>query len=140
MNLTEEEDLTPRSSPAASDESLKHHDIDQKPRKIVSDTPEPFPGYKVMRVAMCQTAAGLKPPSGGYRGNYASLFALSKHGHVTMQFCWAYKKDITHALAELREAGMLKSCGYTWGKVPMLNKQLEQVNVTWWKFTNAHGI
>lgn len=93
-----------------------------------------------MRVAMVQTAAGLKPPSGGFRGNYATLFALAKHGHTTMQFCWAFQKDINGAVAELKADNKLHEAQWTWGSTYMLNVNLEPVKVTFWKFLNVHGV
>lgn len=93
-----------------------------------------------MRVTMVQTAAGLKPPSGGYRGNYATLLALQKYGHVTMQFCWAFEKDIYHAIAELKSSRKLSPDNFKTGTTYMLNSKLEEVLVTWYKFTNSHDI
>ncbi|KAK5948052.1 hypothetical protein OHC33_010893 [Knufia fluminis] len=138
-NYTESEELTPRSSPAASDESLRDHEIYQHPRVVSPDRAQ-IDGYRQMRVAMVQTAAGLKPPSGGFRGNYATLFALAKHGHTTMQFCWAYKKDINSAVAELKAEKKFQDSEWTWGSTYMLDTNSEQVKVTWWKFKNVHDV
>jgi len=137
---TESEELTPRSSPAASDESLQDHEIDQLPRVVSPDHGQEINTYREMRVAMVQTAAGLKPPSGGFRGNYATLFALAKHGHATMQFCWAYRKDINSAVAELKAEKKFQVSAWKWGRTPMLNANLEEVQVTYWKFKNVHDI
>lgn len=93
-----------------------------------------------MRVAMIQTAAGLKPPSGGFRGNYANLLALQKHGHTTMQFCWAFKKDILNAVAELKAMGIFDDRDFVSGTTMMINSQLQEVQVPWCRFTNTHGI
>ena len=139
-NYTELEELTPRSSPAASDQSLQDHEIDQHPREVSPDRFQHLDGYREMRVVMVQTAAGLKPPSGGFRGNYATLFALAKHGHTTMQFCWAYKKDITSAVAELKAEKKFELSEWKWGSTIMLNADLEEVQVTFWKFKNVHGV
>lgn len=93
-----------------------------------------------MRVALIQTAAGMKPPSGGYRGNYANLLSLQKHGHTTMQFCWAFKKDILNAVAELKAMGIFDDQKFMSGTTTMLNSQLQEVQVPWCRFTNTHGI
>lgn len=139
-NYTESEELTPRSSPAASDESLRDHEIDQHPRIVSPDRTQQIEGYRPMRVAMIQTAAGLKPPSGGFRGNYATLFALTRHGHETMQFCWAYKKDINSAVAELKAEKKFEMSEWDWGKADMVDANLQPVEVTYWKFKNVHGV
>lgn len=93
-----------------------------------------------MRVALIQTAAGLKPPSGGYRGNYANLLALQKHGHTTLQFCWAFKKDILNAVAELKAMGVFDEQKFLSGTTAMMNSELEKVTVPWYRFTNTHDI
>lgn len=57
-----------------------------------------------------------------------------------MQFCWAYKKDINGAIAELKAEKRFHEAEWTWGSTYMLNTALEQVQVTWWKFKNVHDI
>lgn len=134
------EESTPRSSPAASDPSSQDHDGYQHPRVVSPDYLQHVDGYRAMRVAMVQTAAGLKPPSGGFRGNYATLFALAKHGHTTMQFCWAFQRDIDTAVAELKADDKFHAAQWAGGSTDMLDVHLEPVKVTFWKFLNVHGV
>ena len=93
-----------------------------------------------MRVVIIQTAAGLKAPSGGYRGNYATLLALQKYGHTTMQFCWAYPPDIVDAIAELKVANKYNEKTFERGTVMIMNEACEKVTVRYWKFKNVHDI
>lgn len=97
-----------------------------------------------MRVALVQTACGLKSPSGGYRGNYVTLLALQKYGHTTMQTCWAHPKEITTAIAELKYAGKYDADTFAetfkHGTVTMLKENLEEVDVQYWRFADAQGI
>lgn len=93
-----------------------------------------------MRVALIQTAAGLKPPSGGYRANYATLYALSTYGHRVAQLCWAFPQDINMALAELKQAGMLYDKDIKFGKTKLTGRELNEFEVTWWKFDDVHGV
>lgn len=132
--------MTPRSSPASSDASLRDHELNRRVRALSLDSPEALEGYRPLRVVMVQTAAGLKPPSGGFRGNYATLFALVKHGHSAMQTCWAFKKDINEAIAELRSQNKFAESGFTWGSTYMTDANNEKVKVTWWRFLNVHDI
>lgn len=96
--------------------------------------------YREMRVVLVQTAMGYKPPSGGYRGNYATLVALAKYGHETMQFCWAFAYEIEAAMAEIKSLGLLDEARFDSGKTSMLNENLEAVDVNWCSFINPHGI
>lgn len=132
--------MAPREGPAASDESLKDKALVEQTRELVIEDPSSLEGFRPMRVAMVQTAYGLKPPSGGFRGNYATLFALAKHGHETMQFCWATLNEISAAYAELKAVGKGKESGFDTGTTTMLNDKLEDVEVTWWTIVNAHGV
>lgn len=140
LRLSDGEDITPRTSPAQSDESLLAHEIDQKPRIVYPDSPEPLHGHKPLRVAVIQTACGLPAPSGGYRGNYATLMALQKYGHETMQTCWAYSKEIQQAIAELKAANKYDAKSFEHGTVFMLNSECEKVKVQYWKFKDIQGI
>lgn len=135
-----QEDLIPRDGPASSDESFNGDDLADRVRELVLEDPKKLKGYKPMRVVMVQTAMGLKPPSGGFRGNYATLFALQKHGHETMQFCWAHEKDILHAVAELKAKGVWRDGCMAHDTTTMLNDEEEVVKVNWWKFRNVHGV
>ncbi|KAK5106310.1 hypothetical protein LTS08_000428 [Lithohypha guttulata] len=134
------EDTTPRTSPAASDDSLLEQEKNQHIRNVFPSSPDELEGYRPMRVALVQTAAGLKPPSGGFRGNYASLLALQKHGHMTMQFAWATRQDIYEAVAELKSAGRFSKQHFQRGTVQIFDKDSNSTPVTWTKFTNTHGI
>lgn len=96
--------------------------------------------YYPMRVAMVQTAAGLKPPSGGYRANYATLYALSTYGHKTMQLCWAYQRDINMAVAELKQVGNYDFKDFKRGKIQLTGRENTKFEVNWWKFTDVHGV
>lgn len=93
-----------------------------------------------MTVILIQTAAGLKPPSGGFRGNYATLLALAKHGHVAIQTCWAFKNDINEAISELRQQDKWVKENFSWGYVYLPDEDMKVIKVTWWKFINVHGI
>jgi hypothetical protein len=132
--------LIPRDGPASSDESLKDVDLTEKVRELVVEDPKKLEKFQEMRVVMIQTAMGLKPPSGGFRGNYATLFALQKHGHQTMQFCWAHLSDINIATAELKEIGVWHDKYIKYGVVKMLDEHGEKVETKWWKFINVHGV
>lgn len=135
-----QEDLILRDGPASSDGSFNEDDLADHVRELVLEDPQKLKGYKPMRVVMVQTAMGLKPPSGGFRGNYATLFALQKHGHQTMQFCWAQEKDILHAAAELKAKGVWYDGCIEHDIASMLNDDEEVVEVNWWKFRNVHGV
>lgn len=93
-----------------------------------------------MRVGIVQTACGLKSPSGGYRGNYVTLLALQKHGHETMQTCWAHPKEITNAIAELKAAKKYNAKTFEHGTVFMLNANLQEVEVQYWRFEDVQGV
>lgn len=93
-----------------------------------------------MRVVMIQTAMGLKPPSGGFRGNYATIYALQRHGHETMQFAWAHVTDIDIAIAELKAKGMWNGKNIETGTTMVLNENSEELPCTWWIFNNTHGV
>lgn len=115
-------------------------DMSEEMGRLDVNYPSNLEGYRPMRVVMVQTAMGYKPPSGGYRGNYATLFALAKHGHETMQFCWAFEHEIATAKEELIALGLLKGAKWDTGKTNMLDENLKPVQVTWWSFINPHGI
>lgn len=137
-NFSLDEVLT---EPAKSDESLKNFEKHVKPRKLFPNDPtQGINGYKEMRVVLWQTAAGMKPPSGGFRGNYATLHSLTGHGHKTMQLVWAFEPDISDAIAELKEHKKYDKSTWEEGKVDMLNTKLETIRVKYWKFTDVHGV
>lgn len=140
LKIFDHEDITPRTSPAASDSSLLEAEKNQHIRSAYPDSPEELEGYRSMRIVMVQTAAGLKPASGGFRGNYATLLALQKYGHETMQFAWATRQDINEAIAELKSAGKFSKHDFKRGILDMFNKDEKLVQVRWTKFTNVHGI
>lgn len=124
-----------------SDESLQGVDTHSKPRNLFPlDPREGIENYQQLKVVLIQTAAGLKPPSGGFRGNYATVHALSGYGHKTLQLAWAMPYDIPQAAAELKEAGKFNADEWDFGHVYMLNTALEPVKVTYWKFTDVHGV
>lgn len=124
-----------------SDTSLEGFSTNVKPRNPFPDNPsEGIENYKQMRVVLWQTAAGLKPPSGGFRGNYATLHSLSGYGHKTMQFCWALKNDISDAIAELKQANKYKPDEWVHSYANMLNSDLETVRIPYWKFTDVRGV
>lgn len=135
-----QEELVPLHGPASSDESFDEADLADQARELVLEDPKKLKNYKPMRVVMVQTAMGLKPPSGGFRGNYATLFALQKHGHETMQFCWAHEQDILLTVAELKAKGIYRRDSIMQRQTWMLNEVEEEVLVNWWKFRNVHGV
>lgn len=102
--------------------------------------PTNLEGYRPMRVVMVQTALGYKPPSGGYRGNNATLVELAKQGHDTMQFCWAFPSEIVQVKAEILAKGLTKVAKFDTGKVDMVDENMTLTQVTWWSFVNPHGI
>lgn len=114
--------------------------MSEKLRKLDINDPTDLPDYRQMRVVLVQTAMGYKPPSGGYRGNYATLCALAKYGHETMQFCWAFDHEIVAAKEEIKALGLEKEAKWDTGKTNMLDTNLKPVAVTWWSFINPHGV
>lgn len=99
-----------------------------------------IPGYKTMRVAIWQTAAGLKAPSGGYRGNYALAQALTAHGHEVLQFCSSHPGDIEDAIRDLKTARMYRPNQIKRGQMTLIDDDGQPVKVPWTKMTNIHNI
>lgn len=127
-------------TPEGSRYSLSSADMSEEVRKLDINDPTDLPGYRQMRVVLVQTAMGYKPPSGGYRGNYATLCALTKYGHETMQFCWAFDYEIAAAKEEIAALGLDHEAKWDTGKTSMLDEKLKPVQVTWWSFINPHGV
>lgn len=127
-------------TPAPSTYSLSGDEMCDELRRLVVNEPARLESYKPMRVVLVQTAMGYKPPSGGYRGNYATLVALAKYGHETMQFCWAFDYEIAAAREEIVALGLVKEAKFDSGKVNMLDEDLKTVEVNWWSFVNPHGV
>lgn len=137
-DLLELEPIT--DTPEGSRYSFSSAEMSEEARRLDINDPTDLPGYRQMRVVLVQTAMGYKPPSGGYRGNYATLCALAKYGHETMQFCWAFDYEIEAARKEIAALGLAKEAKWDTGKTNMLDEKLKPVQVTWWSFVNPHGV
>lgn len=97
-------------------------------------------GYRPMIVALVQTAPGLKAPSGGFRGNYATIQTLTLYGHKTLQFVWANSREVTTAITESKLAGTFIEAEWDFGFTNMPGPNGGTQKTEWWRFVNVHGI